>query len=124
MAEEWTVDLPAERGIPKVKGFSGKVLGGNVVGAATGGPFGFFTFEVTRGGVSDGPDNFEGYSGGGLWPAKLVSKEDRITVADVLLSGVIYYQSGWEGDRKRLMCHGRNIVYENALSHLAVAKFE
>jgi hypothetical protein len=118
MAEEWTVDLPPERSVPKVKGFSGQVLGGVVKDAATRDGFDFLNFEVARGGKYSGPDNFEGYSGGGLWQAKLVSREDRITVEDVFLSGVIYYQLGWQDDRKVLHCHGRRSVYQQALGAL------
>jgi hypothetical protein len=119
MAEEWTVDLPPERSVPKIKGFSGQVLGGIVRDATARGDFDFLSFEVTRGEKYDGPDNFQGYSGGALWQARLVSKQDRITVEDVLLSGVIYYQLDWHDDRKVLRCHGRKSVYEQAFKALS-----
>src|SRR5205807_2611032 len=60
MAEEWTVDLPPERGIPKVKGFNGMALGGKVISSSARDEFDYFHFEVTRGGKYNGPDNFEG----------------------------------------------------------------
>lgn len=61
------------------------------------------------------PDSFGGVSGGGLWQIPLVkSREGKIEPKEYILSGVVFYETGWEGLYQSIKCHGRNSIYDIA----------
>lgn len=64
------------------------------------------------------PKNFGGLSGGGLWQIPLYEKENKIICGDPLLSGVVFYQSSIENNKRFIRCHGRKSIYENLLKLL------
>jgi len=59
------------------------------------------------------PATFGGTSGGGLWQV-LLNENDRgeLERAGFYLSGVIFYETAVEDQRRFIRCHGRRSVYE------------
>lgn len=65
------------------------------------------------------PDSFGGVSGGGLWQIPLrKSAEQTIEPIEYILSGVVFYETGWEGLYQSIKCHGRNSIYDMAYSFI------
>jgi len=59
------------------------------------------------------PKSFGGFSGGGLWQVPLIERErGNIEIQEVILSGVIFYQTMVENNRCNIRCHGRRSIYE------------
>ena len=61
------------------------------------------------------PNDYRGMSGAGLWQVTLDHKDDKISIRDHYLSGVIYYQTNIEDNERFLKCHGRKSIYEYVL---------
>lgn len=58
------------------------------------------------------PSSFGGCSGGGIWQVPLRKNEEgKIEAEEHLLSGVVFYQTGFAEGVRRLKCHGRKTVY-------------
>ena len=66
-ADEWTADQFPRYGFERVVGINGKILWGFPTPLETTSEFDGWTFTVERDDDYDGPESFEGYSGGGLW---------------------------------------------------------
>jgi len=120
MVAEWTSDLPPEAGFSRVKIFRG-ISGFGVVRTERydGERFDYLEFETKYNAAYQGPDSFKGLSGGGLWQIVLEEHDGAVTISDVLLSGVIYFQSDLLGEIRTLFCHGRRSIYEHAVKSLA-----
>ncbi len=121
MAAERTSDLPPERSFTRVKGFHGLCCDGEVTAERTKGPYDYFDFEVKYHDEYDGPQSFEGFSGGGLWQIVLKEASGKLHISEILLSGVAFYQSDRVDDIRTIYCHGRKSVYEATYSVLVGA---
>ena len=61
------------------------------------------------------PMSFGGFSGGGLWQVPLLELEkDNIKHQEIILSGVIFYQTKVRNSRRNIKCHGRRSIYKKA----------
>lgn len=121
MAAEWTSDLPPERGFTRVKGFRGLCGAGVVSSEYSAGAYDYLNFEAKYSELYQGPDSYQGFSGGGLWQIELRERDGKPDLGDVLLSGVAFYESEIVGDIRTIYCHGRRSVYEHAWDALANA---
>ncbi len=66
---------------------------------------------------ADIPSTFGGMSGGGLWQVPLRQVEgEALEPSTYLLSGVIFYESPIENQRRFVRCHGRRSIYESVCS--------
>ena len=95
--------------------------------AAFGGPdeapvnrdgFDFISMPVTYGSNPDIPLSFEGMSGGGLWQIQLTNEAAGIEAGELLLSGVVFYQEALSNNRRNVICHYRNSVYQTAYERI------
>src|ERR1700694_2331964 len=93
MVHEQTVDLPLERGFTRVKGFHGHCGAGVVSAERVSGIYDYLDFEAKYGPGYQGPDSFQGYSGGGLWQMVYAEREGQFEIRDALLSGVVFFES-------------------------------
>jgi len=119
MVHEQTEDLPPERGFTRVKGFHGHCGAGVVSAERTTGEYDYLDFEAKYGAGYEGPQSFQGYSGGGLWQMVYTEREGRFEIKDALLSGVAFYESALVGDLRTIYCHGRRSIYDHALAALS-----
>jgi len=119
VVEEWSSDLPPERGFKRVKGFRSFFGCGPVSGFAERGLFDYLTFETRFGAQYEGPKNYGGMSGGGIWQVLVKKLNGAVTVSECLLCGVAYYQSVVE-DGIDLACHGRRSVYVHGFNGVPV----
>lgn len=68
-------------------------------------------------GDTDVPNTFGGTSGGGLWQVRIVQHPDnQLEVHEVILSGVIFYESAVRDGIRILRSHGRASVYERLVA--------
>ena len=111
---EWTSDLPVERGFTRVKAFRGLCGAGVVTSQHTRGDYDYLHFEAKYGGLYEGPQSYEGFSGGGLWQIQFTDQDGQLQISDSLLSGVAFYQSEIVAELRTIYCHGRKSIYENA----------
>ncbi|MEZ5445174.1 MAG: hypothetical protein R3F45_05280 [Gammaproteobacteria bacterium] len=109
--DELTTEHGAESGFTKVMGFRGLCGAGVVFEGAGEPPFDYLNFEVKYDETVQGPISFEGSSGGGLWQVRFRKVDNRIEIADALLSGVAFYQSDRRNDQRIIYCHGRHSIY-------------
>ncbi|MBB6064992.1 hypothetical protein [Pseudoxanthomonas broegbernensis] len=65
----------------------------------------------------DMPGTFGGASGGGLWQARIARRADgSLALQEVILSGVIFYETAVKDGVRGLRCHGRASVHERLVS--------
>lgn len=111
-AGELTKDLAPERGYARVKAFRGACGTGWVEKEYCRGEFDYFEFEAKYGGVDEPPQSFGGFSGAGLWQARVIRTPEGTWSAErPILSGVAFYQSPVADGRRLITCHGRRSVY-------------
>ena len=112
---EWTENGDSEHGYKTVKYFRG-IAGAGVVneGYELDG-FDYLNFEVDYGISYQGPQSYKGFSGGGLWQFKVNS---NLKIERFLLSGVAFYQSELESNKRIISCHGRKSLYGNVVQKL------
>jgi hypothetical protein len=74
--------------------------------------FDYLELSVDYSSVDKPPQDFGGYSGGGVWhiPAR-ESAERKIVAENPLLAGVMFYQGPVTGGRRFIRCHGPRSVY-------------
>jgi hypothetical protein len=109
-AGEWTAEHPPERGGYRLVTFNGRVLHGFAEPLANCN-CSAWQFPIAGSSEYDGPISFGGYSGGGLWQILLQGSKDAVMVKSMLLSGVAYYQSGFQDDLNIIHCNGREYIY-------------
>ncbi len=85
------------------------------------GKFDYFSAEVNFGKGHGLPESYGGCSGSGLWWLAFGEQDGAITVEEIYLGGIAYYESAPLGDRRYIECHGYKSIYENALDELANA---
>ena len=117
-AEEFTKDLPPERGFDQVKVFQGTPCLGYADGSFETAGFDYLDFVPVAGG-SELPHNCGGFSGAGLWEARLERRADgALAAAALILSGAAFHQSALVDGARTIRCHGRRSVYLHALDQM------
>jgi hypothetical protein len=111
-ADEWTSGPIETPNVGRVKVFRAAVGVGVVTKERLTSRHDYLDFEAKYGEGDESPESFEGTSGGGLWQLELKRNGDRFVVSDVLLSGVVFYQSPIVNRTRTLFCHGRRSIYE------------
>jgi hypothetical protein len=120
MAAEWTSDGAPELGYQIVKEFHGICGAGIVTAERQGENFDYIDFEAKYNKAYEGPQSFKGFSGGGLWQVAFDKNQDGNLIAtDKILSGVAFYQSTLENERRTISCHGRQSIYGAVVDALA-----
>ena len=78
--------------------------------------FDYLINNVLYNDLYEGPENYRGFSGGGLWQLLVKPNGDKLEIADKLLSGVAFYESkkkSIDGQITReITCHGRTSLYQ------------
>lgn len=119
IADEWTTDLPKEKAFTRVKGFRGLYGAGVVTKERDSGAFDYLDYEAKYDSAYEGPNSYQGCSGGGLWQIRMRESGDSVEIVDALLSGVAFYQSAVQGDIRTIYCHGRRSIYEHVHRQLS-----
>jgi len=86
--------------------------------------FDYFSVEVNFGKGRGLPESYGGCSGSGLWRLVLGEKNGALTVEEIHLGGIAYYESAPHGDRKYIECHGCKSIYENVVAAMADSNAE
>ncbi len=81
--------------------------------------FDYFSVEVNFGKARGLPESYGGCSGSGLWRLALGEKNGILTVEEIYLGGIAYYESAPHCDSKFIECHGCKSIYENVVATLA-----
>lgn len=116
--DEWTTEARPERTFTRVRLF-GAFCGAIVVARERlTDQFDYLDAEVNVAGQYEGPMDFGGVSGGGLWQIVFVETDGKIGVGERLLSGVAYYQLAEDGAPHTIVCHGRRSIYGVLLAKL------
>ena len=118
VAGEWTKDVAPEAGFAKVKGFRAIMGLGVVSKEYEQGDFDYLEFVAKYSAAYEGPNQFGGFSGGGLWHVPLDEECGQIAVKDHVLSGVAFWQSPIVDDERTIRCHGRKSIYQRAIDTL------
>ena len=74
-------------------------------------PFDYCWMLVQYSASNDLPKNYGGASGGGLWQVIVQWREGRVEIGDLILRGVVFYQSIVTNDERRLRCHAHKSIY-------------
>ena len=118
-AGELTSNELPEHGYSIVKAFKGMCGAGGVTKGYRKEDFDYLEFEVRYGGITEPPESFGGFSGGGLWQVLLRrTATGELEVTERLLSGVTFYQFGCTNGRRLIKCHGRHSIYKQAIDHI------
>lgn len=119
MVHERTIDADTTgTGYTRVKGFFGQVGLGVKPLQRTRDRFDYLDFVALYNEKYDGPQSYQGTSGGGLWQIEYREREGVIEVSEALLSGVAYFESPLVGQERKIHCHGRRSIYELAYDAL------
>jgi hypothetical protein len=110
MIDEMTSDAPREAGQKVIKKFRGICDPGEVTNYFDRDNFDYLDFKVHEACVI--PKDYRGVSGGGLW--QVIFDKDhngKTIIKDRILSGVAFYQSDPENDKRTIRCHGQRSIY-------------
>lgn len=100
--------LPPSRGFESVTGHWGMFGIANSPTETLRGDFDYLDLRGRPRIDPDMPGSFRGASGGGLWQARIARKLDgSLELREVVLSGIIFYETDVENDIRGLRCHGR-----------------
>jgi hypothetical protein len=114
---EGSRSLPAERGFSVVTGHWGMVGVALAPKETWCDGFDYLDVRGRPGEDPDMPNSFGGASGGGLWQGLINQQPDgRLEWRELILSGVIFYQSDVECGFRTLRSHGRASLHER-LTH-------
>ena len=117
-ADEWTTDGPPVRAFTKVKVFCGFCAAGVVSAKRADSKFDYLSFDIAINDAYEGPSDYRGTSGGGLWQLVFEDNDGEIRIAEQLLSGVAFYQIAKDGKPQTIVCHGRRSIYAKVLGML------
>ncbi len=116
MAHEWTSETTPEHGYQRVKIFRGICGGGIVSNQRTTKGYDYVDFETNYEGTYEGPQSYEGFSGGGLWKLMVArTSAGELVIKEKILSGVAFYQSTLVKSRRAIICHSRQSIYGSAI---------
>jgi hypothetical protein len=111
-ADEFTIEHEPQRGFSKIKGFHGACGAGWVRREYISGDFDYCEFEVGDAGPDKPPQSFGGFSGGGLWQARLARMpEGHLIAHQPVLGGVAFYESPERNGRNVITCHAWRSIY-------------
>jgi hypothetical protein len=117
--DEWTIDAPPEKGCEKIKVFRGICGAGIVTMEEQRDEFDYLYFETKYNKYYEGPQRYQGVSGGGLWQIIVDKSQDgEFTIKNKILSGVVFFQSDLENELRMIKCHGRKSIYEAVFNTL------
>jgi hypothetical protein len=112
--DEHTTEEPSRLGFDSVTGFHG-ICGFALLGKAfEKDNFDYLDFEVSCAKEKSLPSSYGGVSGGGVWQLELKLKDGKLAPQDPILSGVAFYQSAIQSDKRTIRCHGRQSLYKVA----------
>lgn len=116
--DEQTTEEPPRIGFDSIKGFHG-LCGFALFGQAfDSGGFDYLDFEVSCAKEKSLPQSYGGVSGGGVWQVELKLKDGKLAPQDPTLSGVAFYQSDMQNNKRNIRCHGRRSVYKVIHDHV------
>lgn len=76
----------------------------------------YIELDITYKESKELPESFKGTSGAGVWKILLKKKPEdnleNITFDPPVLSGLVFYQTGLENNKRRLRCHGGKTIYK------------
>jgi hypothetical protein len=117
--DEWG-QLPAANDPSSHGTFHSIFMPTTVTGQRDDGEFDYFSVQAADYLKSKLPKSFGGCSGGALWEGVVYERPDgSLEIRDKLLSGVAFYESGWEDGRNTVTCHGRRSIYRNVMDELS-----
>ena len=114
--DEWRTESPSVRTFTKVKAFPGFCGAAPVTQERIGVDFDYLDVDIAVNGRYEGPLNFQGVSGGGLWQVVFEERDGHVRIAEHLLSGVAFYQQADDGQPHTVVYHGRRSIYATLLS--------
>lgn len=114
IVEEFTRDVPAERGLRELKEFRIACFSGHAHQEAAVAGFDYLRFEPNDDGSGSLPFSYGGCSGGGLW---------RLTPSTLqpVFSGIAFWQSDVMAGKRDLRCHGRISIHQRAVEAIRTA---
>lgn len=104
------------KGFKTVKSFTVLCGAAGVDKEYTKGEYDYFEVDAHYNKGNQIPIDFGGISGGGLWQVTLKQQKDILEADEMILSGVVFYQSPLSNNLRSLKCHGRRSVYKIAIS--------
>lgn len=67
----------------------------------------------------EGPENYGGFSGGGLWHVLIErSRNGAVEIKDRILSGVAFYQEPIVDSIRIIRCNGRQSIYKKVIEKI------
>ena len=126
IAGEWTTDAPTEMNFSRVKVFRGVSGAVKITKSYEREDFDYLICEALYNEYYEGPEDFGGFSGGGLWQFLVEPQRCALQISEYILSGVAFYQSSkMKNDAgqkiREIMCHGRNSLYGALVSLVGTA---
>lgn len=82
--------------------------------------FDYYKLSVLYGSdLSNPPEDFGGVSGGGLWRVVVERRHNnQLIFRDPILYGLAFYQTDVIDNRRSIVCHGRNSIYNRVYHNL------
>ncbi len=116
-AHEHTIDAEtAPKGFDKAKIFKGSFMGSVLNGEEEREGFDYVKCEALYNEHYEGPDSFQGFSGGGLWQLIVDIKKEKPDIREQHLIGVAFYETDKvetpEGPVRHIICHGKKSLYQ------------
>lgn len=111
--DEWTTETKPVRAFTKINTFRGFCGAAVVTTERVASEFDYLDVDIAPNGRYEGPSNYQGVSGGGLWQVVLEEREGQIRIVEYLLSGVAFYQLFENNLPCTIVCHGRRSIYES-----------
>jgi hypothetical protein len=119
---DWTRDAPVDGNFARIKVFQGGLSVGIAPKQYELGNYDYLSFPALYNTKYEGPESYEGVSGGSLWQILVAHDGARWRTTDFLLSGVAFFQSGKEdrkeGTVREIVCHGRKTLYGSFIEHM------
>jgi hypothetical protein len=122
---EWTDDAATQQGFGRIKVFKGMHGIGKVAAEHVRGAFDYLLYGALYNELYEGPNSYGGFSGGALWHVLMAPNGKE--VAERLLSGVAFYESGEQAGAggevtNEITCHGRRSVYGTLIEAVRAVK--
>lgn len=119
LIEEWTSTEVEDRTSRRIKVFESMCGVGTVSDAYFDDGYDYRDFNASFGEGYEGPVNYQGISGGGLWRFDVKSSlGDKDQIVGATLRGVAFYQSAIENETRAIVCHAEHSVYEHLINEI------